>query len=282
MNSNHHGVRVKAKTIYGEDDRRDWFEVTEEKYKRWARSTVALIKKSSLNIQRDSDGYYTITPSQHSRKQDLCEDEPFGEQPTPSFCSGFLVTPNMIMTAGHCILTKEECRDTYFVFDFAKQEENQNEYRIPASSVYECKSIVAREFNKTIDFALIELDRITDRRALPLRRDSQEVSVGTELMLIGNPNGLPSKIVPGGIVRSVNEDRIVASVDAFDGNSGSLLINIGTGIVEGMLTKGSNDYRRRIFCNEEYICNGDECPGEIITPMYKIRSRDTSGRLCFL
>ena len=284
MNSNHQGnkqgQRVGAKTIYGEDDRRDWFQVTDEEYKSWARSTAALIQKSNLNIQRDSDGYYTITPSRHSREQDLCGGESFGEQPVPSFCSSFLVAPTLIMTAGHCIITEDECRDTYFVFDFAKQIEGQDEYRIPANNIYECKSIVARRFGQGHDYAMIELDRATDRRGLPFRRDQEEVSVGTELILIGHPNGLPSKIVTGGIVRSVNKDRIVASVDAFDGNSGSPAINIRTGVVEGILTKGSDDYRRRIFCNEEYVCNGDnDCPGEVITPMYKIISQN-ANRLC--
>ncbi len=277
--------RLVAKSIYGTDDRKDWFESSDDMKNQWARSTLALIRNSNSKIKRIENGYYMITARSHGDRNDLCPGVAFMDQPTPALCSGFLIYDDLIVTAGHCLRNNQECRSTYFVFDFAKQREDQDEYRIPASSVYTCGEIVTRKKMGWDDFAVIRLDRpVTDRTPLKFRRQGS-VSVGDELTLIGHPGGLPSKITEG-LVKEVGP-HFFASVDAISGSSGSPVINTRIGWVEGFLVFGNEDYKEmgsqeKDLCRVDYVCdlNGDECTGELITPISKVLAQ--IPQLCLL
>ena len=274
-------VKVTAKAIYGKDDRKDWFESPDGIKTQWARATMALIHVSK--IKDIGNGFYRISSETHGEKNDLCPEVPFIDQPTPVRCSGFLVFYNdMALTAGHCQKNTWECKNTYFVFDFAKQWENQSEYDIPASNVYKCKEIIAHEKTYQGDFALVRLDRqVKDRSPLEFRRHGT-VSLGEKLTLIGHPAGLPSKIAEG-FVKEVNPPyEFYASVDASMGNSGSAVINNKTGLLEGLLVSGVKDYKSKGSCQVEYPCepDGDDCIGELVTPISRVLAK--IPQLCLL
>ncbi|MEM7647500.1 MAG: serine protease, partial [Pseudomonadota bacterium] len=188
----------------------------------------------------------------------------FASQPSAAFCSGFLVSPNIVITAGHCIRDLDDCQRTNFVFDYAKTNANQQEYRVPQSSVYQCGDVIHSETGAR-DYAVIRLDRpVQDRTPLNLRR-SGSLNRGDQVMLVGHPMGLPSKIADGGFVQSVGS-KIEASVDAFAANSGSVILNSATGLAEGILVAGEVDFVYRDGCRVEAVC-GDNCDGEVITPI---------------
>lgn len=92
------------------------------------------------------------------------------------------------------------------------------------------------------DFALIRLDRpVRGRNPVLLNRD--DVSEGTPLLMIGNPDGLPLKVAGNARVRQLFQNYFVANLDAFHGNSGSPVFNAGTGLLEGLLSRGKErDY----------------------------------------
>ena len=114
---------------------------------------------------------------------------------------------------------------------------------------------------------MIRLDRqVEDRTPLNLRR-SDSLGVGEQLMIIGHPMGLPSKIADGGFALTVG-NVIEASVDAFAANSGSVILNSKTGLVEGILVAGEADFFLDGNCRREAVCDGT-CRGEIITPTAK-------------
>ena len=103
---------------------------------------------------------------------------------------------------------------------------------------------------------------------LNIRREGA-LPLDDQLVLIGHPVGLPSKIADGGEVYFVDEQTIYAGVDAFAGNSGSVVINEQSGIVEGILVAGEPDF---VFddtgsCQREYRCDRESCRGEVITPI---------------
>ena len=89
-------------------------------------------------------------------------------------------------------------------------------------------------------------------------------------MLVGHPMGIPSKIADGGLIRQSN-NKIYASVDAFAANSGSVIFNTKTGLVEGILVAGEADFEFKNGCRVEAQC-GARCRGEIITPISKALS----------
>ena len=270
VKNDHQGRSVTAQSIYGRDNRRDWFESSDETKNQWARSTLALIENSK--IQRVDNGY-KIKAKTYGQKNDLCPGVPFKDQPTPALCSGFLIHENLVVTAGHCVNSASQCQEIYFVFDFAKLWKDQREYIIPDSNVYRCGEIVLREAGWGDDFAVVRLDRpVRDRSPLKFRRRGS-VSAGEELTLIGHPGGLPSKITEG-LVKEV-EPRMFAYIDASSGSSGSPVINSRTGVVEGLLVSGVEDYKSQGSCKVEYLCgpNGYDCVGELITPISKVLAR---------
>ncbi len=258
--------KVTIKAIYGEDNRLDWFESPGLTKEYWAKATLALIPYGNMTLKRDE---YVINAASYKNTVNLCDGQPFEYQPSAAYCSGFLVSEDLVVTAGHCVRDQWDCSNTNFVFDFAKTEANQEEYHIPVSSVYSCKEIVASETGAR-DFAVVRLDRpVEDRTPLNVRRQGN-VNRGDQVMLIGHPMGLPSKIADGGFVQSVG-DKIEASVDAFAANSGSVILNSTTGLVEGILVAGEVDFVYKDGCRVEARC-GSNCDGEVITPINQVLS----------
>ncbi len=258
--------KVTIKAIYGEDNRLDWFESPGLTKEYWAKATLALIPYGNMTLKRDE---YVINAASYKNTVNLCDGQPFEFQPSAAYCSGFLVSEDLVVTAGHCVRDQLDCSNTNFVFDFAKTEANQEEYHIPVSSVYSCKEIVVSETGAK-DFAVVRLDRpVMDRTPLNLRRQGR-VNRGDQVMLIGHPMGLPSKIADGGFVQSVG-DKIEASVDAFAANSGSVILNSATGLVEGILVAGEVDFVYKDGCRVEARC-GSNCDGEVITPIEQVLS----------
>lgn len=255
---------VEAKAIYGIDNRLDWFEAPGRTKEYWARATVAIMPRYALIKNSD---HFEVQSLTYEERIGLCPGNPFGGQPTPGVCSGFLVSDDLVATAGHCVVDASDCRSLQFVFDFAKQNKSQSQYRISEDQVYGCKEIVQQSAQGQ-DFAIIRLDRkVSDRTPVNLRRQGV-VGVGEQVMLIGHPMGLPSKIADGGVVQSVGS-QILASVDAFAANSGSPVFNSNTGLVEGILVAGEPDFKYVGGCRVEAVC-GANCSGEVITPISTI------------
>jgi hypothetical protein len=52
----------------------------------------------------------------------FCEGERFVDQPSPGSCSGFLIAPDLLVTAGHCSLVQDFCSKFRWVFGFEYDE----------------------------------------------------------------------------------------------------------------------------------------------------------------
>ena len=262
-------LKVSAQAVYDEDNRQDKFESSEELKSQWARSTLALIGDSKIQITKG--GLLKINAKTHKEKNNLCPGIPFSDQPTAASCSGFLIHNDLIITAGHCVRDLSHCKEIHFVFDFAKFEEDQKEYLIHPSSAYSCKEILVKNSGRD-DFIVIRLDRpVTDRPPLPFRRQKGGPKYGEKIILIGHPGGLPVKITEGSVI-GLKVSGFLVSTDASSGSSGSVAINPESGVVEGLLVSGVEDYIDNGSCQTEYLCgaNGDSCIGELITPISKV------------
>ena len=259
-------AQISPEVIYGDDDRLDIHQVQSPKLKAMADSTVALITEAKVTIDPES-GIASIRTRSYSRSYNLCEDEPFFDQETAAFCSGSLVGPDLIMTAGHCVTTQLSCETMNFVFGFAITEEGKNPNRVPAVDVYSCKKLLGRaQRNSGADWAIVQLDRtVTGHAPLKLNR-SGSIPNGTPLIVIGHPAGLPTKVAGGAYVRSQgSEGHFVANLDTYGGNSGSAVFNAVTGQVEGILVRGEADYIYRGNCRVSNVCADDGCRGEDVT-----------------
>lgn len=256
--------------IYDDDNRFEANAHPDSRLREISDSVAAMVLP--FRLVNDGDFFRLQTGTLKSRG--ICEAERFSGQTVLAGCTGFLISEDILVTAGHCITHKFDCQKFKWVFDFKITESNIID-RIPKKNVFSCEHIISREKNDEamLDYAVIKLDRpVPGRRALPFRREGI-ISKDANLAVIGFPAGLPMKIAGGGIIRDnsfINFFR--TNLDAFGGNSGSPVINTRTGVVEGILVRGEADFVKdeEQNCLMARHCSKDLCRGEDVTRMTSV------------
>ncbi len=259
---------LRPSVIYGDDNRQDLYQVEDARMLKLAASTVALFKDFNVKVDPRS-GLVSLEGEKFGDAFQLCSSEPFFEQPSGAFCSGSLVGPDLILTAGHCVEDENACAGTRFIFDYGVKTQGEMPEIVPEENVYSCASIVTREENDNgADYALIRVDRkVTSRRPLAIHRGG-DAGAGSRLVVIGHPSGLPTKVSGGAAVRDASpEGYFVANLDTYGGNSGSAVFNADTGAIEGVLVRGETDFGwdDNGNCRISNRCADDGCRGEDVT-----------------
>jgi V8-like Glu-specific endopeptidase len=234
--------------IFGTDDR---VAVTDDFPK------IALAKATAIAVLRtfwsDAKPGFGAISGDTLASYPVCKDEKFALDPSISYsCSGFLVAPDLIVTAGHCMVNTGESRnetDTYcqaygWLFDYripsAGKTFDMN--AVPSGNFYHCKQVVYAVLDEQApfrDYALVQLDRpVLDRAPLPLA--AGDVQKNEMLTMIGYPFGAPAKYSRAASILLDNPARqsFITGLDAFDGNSGSAVFN-SSGKVVGILVGGT-------------------------------------------
>jgi V8-like Glu-specific endopeptidase len=261
-----------SRVIYGEDGRMDAKLHPNAKLKELSKSVAGRLRKSSAEIV---DGQLILENKTLEESMGVCSSERFATQKTVTECTGFLIADDLLVTAGHCVRTNMECANFSWVFDFHSDVES-----IPTSKIYDCKEIVAQEFNASNDFAVLRLDRkVEGRTPLKLRKEGTlNPAQDGALAVIGHPSGLPLKIEATGILRDVNEghDFFIAELDTYGGNSGSPVFNLRTNEVEGILVRGERDYVMDMAqgCAVSNVCEPGSCRGEDVQKITSVRGLD--------
>ena len=263
-------LRSVEKVIYGVDDRKEVYEITNSQIKDNINSVVALIRNDSIND--NGDGKSTIRTKIFGVARNLCENEKFYNQPIAPFCSGFLVSKDLIATAAHCVENPEDLKSIRFVFGFRMKNEKEGPMVIDNSDIYEGESIVQRVFDDDgPDWAIIKLKRnvVENHKPVVLRR-SGKIRDNESVYVIGHPVGLPTKFADGANVRNnSNESFFVCNLDTYGGNSGSPVFNSSTHELEGILVRGETDFivtengcRKSNVCPQndpDLVCRGEDC-----------------------
>lgn len=258
-------MQAGNKIIYGTDDRYEASSYPSKKFRELSKSVAGMVRSSKLREILGDNDFYSFDKKLVSERAGLCEEERFKDQYSLLDCSGFLIAPDILVTAGHCVVDTFDCREFKWVFDFNNKTEKINK-----SNIYSCEKILDQDLYesrwKLQDFTVLKLNRpAQDRAPLKFRR-KKRAKVGTELVIIGHPAGLPMKISDNAVIKRMNKNEIFkplstlikkhdyfnANLDAYEGNSGSPVFNLKTKLVEGILVRGGEDYIRNIdyFCNE--------------------------------
>ena len=257
----------RSRVIYGKDERVEAAYYPNQKVKELSRSVAGRVEKDLLV----KEGNVFKLPSQTLQNvMGVCATERFSTQTSFVECSGFLVAPDLLVTAGHCVQTQTDCEQGKWVFDYVLGTKSLSE-----KNVYSCKEIVSQDLSFLNDFALIRLDRsVTDRKPLAVRKHG-EVDLRSKLIVMGHPSGLPLKIDDNGSVREIPSEQnyFVAELDAFGGNSGSPVVNQDTLEVEGILVRGDRDYSwsPEHSCAVVNVCETGSCRGEDVQKITKIK-----------
>ena len=251
--------------IYGPDDRRDTYQLRDPQLKTWARAVAAITKTG--NLKPNLSGGYNLTTTPLEKKiPSLCPTERFLKQPVGPFCTAFLVAPDIVASAGHCIVDEARCRQLTFVFDYEYSSRTARPNLIEPKQVYSCGKLLYLTAMDDIDFALVRLDRpVYDRKPLQLRSYGN-VDPRAELILMGFPLGLPLKTAANGRVRALRGNSIYTTVDAFYKNSGSPAVSRFDAKVEGLLIGGEEEdfIVSPSGCKATHFCAEDKCSGNYL------------------
>ncbi|NNE31420.1 MAG: trypsin-like serine protease [Winogradskyella sp.] len=225
--------------IFGKDDRKEVKYATG--FEEFVRATAVMVPKYLLV----GDSHFSATSlrerlSYQFDTDRFARDVKFLDQPTIGNCTGFLIAPDILVTAGHCINTLEEANAYYWVFDYTSESEIvQDKYvKVNPQDIYEAESIIASHFDweNDIDYSIIRLSRKSERS--PYRfRTSGKVSINTPIYAIGGPSGLPLKFSTNSVVKdNVPSNYFITNNDIFPGNSGGPFFDY-RGWIEGICVR---------------------------------------------
>ena len=268
---------TKEKLVYGIDDRKDLYDIPDIAVQNDADSVVAILDNSM--ISDNGDGTSTIKVRNYGEAENLCEKEPFREQPIGCWCSGFLVGQDLIATAGHCIDENETgvpIENIRILFGFRMINKDEVNLTFENREIYKIKEILNSKLDPPLtfdpnsrqsDWAIVRLDKtVNDHNIVSINRES--IKDKQKIHIIGHPKGLPLKYADGAEVTDNSPDAFfIANTDSYGGNSGSPIFNSITHKVEGILVRGERDLKRNENgCYQSVVCprveNKPNCKGE--------------------
>jgi V8-like Glu-specific endopeptidase len=246
-------------SIVGADDRHEIGDAPLE-IQDIAKSIAALVPKRA--IEKLPNGNFKLLGLNYVEELNFCSDARFvNNQRLIANCSAFLIAPNKIGTAGHCIddSMNFSIQDYYVVFDYKMSTHSNFESILSKDQVFEINKTIQREFNfpGDIDVAVLKLKRTVENRA-PLQLSKERIKKGEAIYILGFPFGLPMKYQDNGFVtRSESnfggKDSFTHNLDIFSVNSGSAIFREDSNQIVGILVRGSGpnyEERKEEKCND--------------------------------
>ena len=279
--------------IYGEDSRKELNDpLVGDAIRELGQSVAMVFSMRELNDIRDGKVIFRWqTMSQRVQAEKgvpLCEEEAFAEQPAPGYCTAFLIAPDLVATAGHCVNKHTRCEQMGFAFGYAKKTPHEDPITIPEADFYRCEMLIGRLYNpleeqettenKELwqDWAVMKLNRpVTNRE--PVRLMSGEfLKRGTEIKAIGHPSGISMKVTDGVVISDDKERYMNTTLDIYKGNSGSPTFDVVNGDVHGIVIRGTGGNSFRVTeqnCAVSKTCDevGPGCYGNHVLRIDPVR-----------
>jgi V8-like Glu-specific endopeptidase len=216
--------------VTGEDDRISFKDLERINPAKMATATATQLSRRYIKKEMDMISYPT------GKLQNQCPGEKFANEPTLGGCSGFLIGENILVAAGHCKdYQANGCQDDAWLFKHFLKASDKRQV-LKKSNIYYCKKVLDFKHDGEGDFVVIELDRKV-LGVRPLEMDLKDQGQkGDPVAVLGYPLGRSFTYTPGGRILSKDKNYLRIDSDAFKNNSGSALVNLRTGKVEGILT----------------------------------------------
>lgn len=258
--------QIRPQVIYGEDDRRDLYQLDTARWQELASATALLVDRTQVRTIAGAGAFYQLATEKLGEQWNLCPGEKFWQQPSAGNCTGFLVGEDVLVSTAHCFLDTGACETTAVVFDYSYRHRAADPSRLSRNSVYYCKEVLERvyEIGGGLDFAVVRLDRAVQGRKTLTLMTQGEVAKDEAVAVIGHPLGLPTKLSQGTIRSVRNRDYFIINADLWEGSSGSPVFDVHTGVVTGLVARGEQDFVARGNCQVTKVCAPDKCDGEQI------------------
>ncbi len=252
-------------TVYGTFDVFEIFEREEERITKNIRHTLAIIPKKRM-IWDDVKQKFKLKNrfgGIATRHAHICTGEKFSRQPNSAIGTAFLVRPDAILTAGHCISTQKNetnLDSVYFVSGYEVDEKGHTPEFFNESQVLEGTKMHRHD---NVDVVLIILKKpVKWYSDVEIYRN--DVRIGERLVMIGHPLGWPKKFAENARVIRMNGHSVVSDLDAFTYNSGSPVF-LESGEFLGIFVRGGADFIFSGQCDKYKICRQvsvNPCSGE--------------------
>lgn len=224
------GVGLHA-AIVGEDNRISYQELVRFNPALLAEATATQLSAKYL---KDIDDKTMSYPT--GKIQNQCPGEKFAGERTLGGCSGFLIAPNILVTAGHCKdYSQADCSDDAWLFHHYSSPP-EGRALLKKEDIYFCEEVLAFEHNQEADYAVLKLNRSVPNATILKVDPRDQAELNDPVAILGYPLGLPFTYTPGGRILTKSKEYLQTDSDAFKNNSGSALVNMRTGYVEGILT----------------------------------------------
>lgn len=110
-----------SRGVFGTDDRKEVKDA--EGYEDFVRATAVMIRKD--NIYNDEFYSWSLREkiqNKYGKNVEISEEVRFLDQPAIGSCTGFLIAPDILVTAGHCINSMEEANQFVWVFNYTSED----------------------------------------------------------------------------------------------------------------------------------------------------------------
>lgn len=228
----------KLMTIYGEDDRYNYFDKSiPEKIKDNLEKVACLIEKD--RIVKSSQGVFELkSKGIYSDKVVLCGDVRFGTEPVVPFGSGFAISNDFFVTALHCI-NKNNIKNVLIVYGYKMIDEKNCNLKIIETDIYEPSGIEYADSNN--DITVIKVKNAFKKERIVCCNKTGTVLKDEDFFVIGYPDGLPLKVATkASVIKRVSSNIHLFNSDTSKGNSGSPVFNLQSGEVEGIILGGES------------------------------------------
>lgn len=244
---------TRAAVIEG-DDRMEAYQAPDAFTRKHALGTPALWLKNDLVDNGNGTTRLPTQPYTTKGERPLCPGTKFlGQQRGPSLsCTAFLVAPNLIATARHC-LTNWGRQWHDFTVVFGHQYAGSTTpppSSVPNGDVYTLVELVAQGQAQLADWAVLRLNRDVPASRPIFGVDpagapgiAQFVSLSTTMATLGYPDGLPLKYAADSRAQELDSEQFLTFLDIMSGSSGGPVFDRDTQMARGLISQqGAEDY----------------------------------------